>query len=88
MNVYIRSIKLTKLPETEIEYTAYQGFSALGFDPVFFETEEEIKDSRQDDLIVGGVSYFGALIVVMHNDYVNELIIQVKDRIKSVMRMS
>ena len=56
MNVYIRSIKLTKLPETEIEYTAYQGFSALGFDPVFFETEEEIKDSRQDDLIVGGVS--------------------------------
>ncbi len=39
-------------------------------------------------MIVGGVSYFGALIVVMHNDYVNELIIQVKDRIKSVMRMS
>ncbi|MGI6721044.1 MAG: ATP-grasp domain-containing protein [Anaerovoracaceae bacterium] len=56
MNIFIRSLKLTKLPQSEIEYTAYQGFQALGFKPVFFESEDELQDTRPDDLIVAGVS--------------------------------
>ena len=43
-------------PETETEYTAWQGFQALGFRPVFYRSEGELADCRPDDLIVGGVS--------------------------------
>lgn len=55
MRIFIRAIK-DNFPETEIEYAAFQGFSALGFKPVFFTNESELDECRPDDLIVGGVS--------------------------------
>jgi len=78
MNIYIRSHRQTGLPETEIEYTAFQGFRALGFSPEFFEREEQLEKTRPDELVVGGVSIvtrklqsFG--IEVPNIDYPEEL---------------
>jgi len=55
MKIYIRT-STNGFPETETEYTAWQGFVELGFQPVFYEAEAELTDCRPDDLIVGGVS--------------------------------
>ena len=44
------------IPETETDYTAWQGFLELGFKPIFYNRYTELADCRQDDLIVGGVS--------------------------------
>ncbi len=55
MKVYIRT-SINGFPETETEYTAWQGFMELGFQPVFYQKEEELSNCRPDDLIVGGVS--------------------------------
>ena len=43
-------------PETETEFTAWQGFQELGFQPIFYESFSELSECRPDDLIVGGVS--------------------------------
>lgn len=55
MRVYIRTTK-NGLPETEAEYTAYQGFCALGIMPKFYSDENELENCRPNDLIVGRVS--------------------------------
>lgn len=44
------------IPETETEYTAYQGFCALGFIPSFYTKDEEIEACGPNELIVGRVS--------------------------------
>ena len=55
MKVFIKAF-CGEFPETETEYTAWQGFRELGYDPVFFQTEEELQGWRPDHLIVGGIS--------------------------------
>ncbi len=55
MKIYIKT-DANGIPETETDYTAWQGFQSLGFDPIFYRDEKEIEDTRPDDLIVGGVS--------------------------------
>ena len=55
MRIFIRA-SANGFPETETEYTAWQGFQELGFKPIFFKSENELEDCRPDDLIVGGVT--------------------------------
>lgn len=55
MRIFIKT-DMNGFPETETDYTAWQGFENLGFRPIFFRSEEELNDCRPDDLIVGGVS--------------------------------
>lgn len=55
MRVFIKANR-EGFPETETEYTAWQGFQELGYKPVFFQEETEIQECRPDDLIVGGIS--------------------------------
>lgn len=55
MRVFIKT-DMNGIPETETEFTAWQGFQELGFKPVFYSVEEELNGCRPDDLIVGGVS--------------------------------
>ena len=55
MRIFIRTGE-NGFPETETDYTAWQGFLALGFRPVFYDNEGELACCRPDDLIVGGVS--------------------------------
>ena len=43
MKVYIRT-SINGFPETETEYTAWQGFIELGFKPVFYQKEEELEN--------------------------------------------
>lgn len=54
MRIFIKAV--SGMPEAETEYTAWQGFQELGFKPIFFESESELRDIRPDDLIVGGIS--------------------------------
>ena len=51
MKVYVRT-SINWFPETETEYTAWQGFMELGFQPVFYQKEEELSNCRPDELIV------------------------------------
>ena len=55
MRVFIKT-DMKGFPETETCYTAWQGFTELGFTPIFFREEAELIGCRPDDLIVGGVS--------------------------------
>lgn len=55
MNIYIQT-DMHGIPETGTDYTAWQGFQALGFRSIFFQAEEELANCRPDDLIVGRVS--------------------------------
>ena len=55
MRVFIKT-DMNGLPETETDYTAWQGFENLGFRPTFFNSERELEECRPDDLIVAGVS--------------------------------
>lgn len=77
MRIFIK-ISADGLPETESGYCAYQGFRALGFQPVFYKNNCELANCRPDDLIVGGVSAvrdrlasYG--IIVPEYDYPKEL---------------
>ena len=54
MRVFIKS--LNGIPEAETEYTAWQGFQELGFKPIFFESESELRDIRPDDHPNCGIS--------------------------------
>ena len=54
MTVYIKASGA--LPESEIEYAAWQGFSQLGMHTEFFRTREDIASCGREDLIVGGIS--------------------------------
>ncbi len=55
MKAYIKTMG-NGFPETETEYTAWQGFQALGYQIVFYKATEELSNCRPDDLIVGGIS--------------------------------
>ena len=55
MRVFIRASH-DDFPETEIEYAAFQGFSALGYKPVFYTDEKQLENCHPDDLVVGRVS--------------------------------
>ncbi len=55
MRIFIKALG-EGCPETETEYTAWQGFQALGYKPVFFQKEEELAECHPDDLIVGGIT--------------------------------
>ncbi len=55
MRVYIRTSH-NGFPETEAEYTAYQGFQALGIMPEFYTKDEDLEICSPYDLIVGRVS--------------------------------
>ena len=55
MRVFIRTSH-DNFPETEIEYAAFQGFSVLGYKPVFYTDEKQLENCRPDDLVVGRVS--------------------------------
>lgn len=55
MKVFVRASH-NDFPETETEYTAYQGFCALGFIPSFYTKDEEIEACGPNELIVGRVS--------------------------------
>ena len=77
MRVFIKT-DTNGVPETETEYTAWQGFLALGFQPSFYQTTEDLEDCRPDNLIVGSVSIvrnqlqsYG--IIVPEYDYPEEL---------------
>ena len=77
MRIYIRA-SAEGFPETDSGYCAYQGFRALGFQPVLYRGIDELTDCRPDDLIVGGVSVvrdrlasYG--ITVREYDYPEEL---------------
>lgn len=77
MRVFIKA-SANGFPETESGYCAYQGFRALGFQPIFYKSPDELADCRPDDLIVGGVSIirehlasYG--IIIQEYDYPEEL---------------
>lgn len=55
MRVFIKADN-RGIPESEIEYTAWQGFQLLGIMPVFYQSDEELKDCTPADLVVGGIS--------------------------------
>ena len=55
MRIYIKT-DMHGIPETETDYTVWQGFQLLGFQPILYQKEEELSECRPDDLIVGGVS--------------------------------
>ena len=55
MRVFIKA-GIKRFPETETDYTAWQGFLELGYQPIFYANESELKDCRPDDLVVGEVS--------------------------------
>lgn len=55
MRIFVKT-NMYGIPETETEFTAWQGFQALGFKPIFYSSEAELAGCRPDDLIVGGVS--------------------------------
>ncbi|MBR6382535.1 MAG: ATP-grasp domain-containing protein [Lachnospiraceae bacterium] len=55
MKIYIKTDN-KGIPETDSDYTAWQGFQALGLETFFYNSEKEIENTRPDDLIVGGVS--------------------------------
>ena len=77
MRVFIKTNE-KGIPETETDYTAWQGFLSLGFNPIFYSSEKEIEDTRPDDLIVGGVSIIkrkmDSFCITIHEyDYPEEL---------------
>lgn len=55
MRVFVK-VNSEGFPETETEYTAWQGFQELGYKPLFFRNEMDLRGCRPDDLIVGGIS--------------------------------
>ena len=77
MKVFIKA-GMNGFPETETDYTAWQGFLELGYQPIFYANESELEDCRPDDLIVGGVSIINRRlksygITVPEYDYPDEL---------------
>ena len=55
MKVYIKAMP-NGFPETETEYTAWQGFQALGYHTYFYQKDSELEGCRRDEIIVGGIS--------------------------------
>lgn len=77
MRVFIKA-DMRGFPETETDYTAWQGFVELGFQPIFFQNELELQECRPDDIVVGGVSIINRRlksygISVPEYDYPEEL---------------
>ena len=78
MRVFIKKT-INGFPETETDYTAWQGFQELGLELWFYQNERELVNCRPDDLIVGGVSTItrklkGFGIALPDYDYPDELI--------------
>ena len=55
MKVYIKTSQ-EGIPETDACFTAWQGFRALGYQPVRYRNDTELSGCRPDDLIVGRLS--------------------------------
>ncbi len=75
--VFIKALR-NRFPETETDYTAWQGFQELGFKPVLFQNESGLQGCRPDDLIVGGISVINSKLTewgihVPEYDYPSEL---------------
>lgn len=77
MKVYIQCNK-DFMPYNKNAYTAMDGFCQMGIETVLFHKKEELKESRPEDVIVGGIgtvkSRFAELgIAVPDIDYPEEL---------------
>lgn len=55
MRVFIKAMS-NGFPETETEYTAWQGFQALGYHTYFYQDVRELDACSQNDIIVGGIT--------------------------------
>lgn len=55
MRVFIKAMQ-NGFPETETEYTAWQGFQALGYHTYFYQDVSELTDCTPTDIIVGGIT--------------------------------
>lgn len=77
MNVYIRTDG-NGIPETESDYCAWQGFQALGFRTIFYDSEKALEPVMPNDLVVGRMSEIKRKLVsfgieVPEYDYPQEL---------------
>lgn len=58
MRVFIQAKNGT--PTDQDHFNAYIGFREMGFETVFFETFEELAESKMDDVVVGYIDTVAA----------------------------